>query len=542
MPQSPTTTMTGACAVVDTLAAQGIDRVFGVPGGHTVPLFDALLHQDDVSLVLGRHEQGLVGMADGYNRASGRLGVVTTTSGPGVANMAAAMGSATTDTVSVLAISSTVATGLVGRNRGGLHDLNESIDIMRPVCRAVHRCRSVDEIPQAIADLIDRITNGRPGAAYCEIPNDLLVAEADVDIPAPVARKRTAPDSSAIDKAAAMLSSAQRPVIWAGTGTVISGAGDTLVRLAERLGAVVTTSALARGVISADHPNAVIRNPIKGEAVDAVIHDADVVLAVGTMFRQEDASQWSIEFGGRLIHVDIDPEEIDRSYPADLGIVADAGAALEAIERALPARDPAGPAWRARAREAQDDALAGLRSVGPTEMQAVDMLRAASPHDAVIVCDRCNLGYWAHRCMPAYEPRTFQYPLGYGGIGPALPQAIGAKMACPDRPVVCVIGDGGFQYTGSDLIVAVEHQVPITIVLCNNHCFGAIKAGMTRGYGHADIGCTLVNPNFQRLAEAYGVPAVRVHRIEDFGDALDRAIRSAALNMIELTVDLIDPP
>ena len=541
MSQSTVTCMTGGQAVVGTLANQGVERIFGVPGGHSIPLFDALHRQTDVQLVLGRHEQGLVGLADGYNRASGRIGVVTTTSGPGVANMAAAMGSATTDTVSVLAISSTVASDLVGKNRGGLHDLNESLEIMRPVCRAVRRCQSVAEIPQIIAELMDQLINGRAGGAYCEIPHDLLSAEAELDLPAPVVRRPKPPDPAAIEEAVSLLGAAQQPLIWAGTGTVVSGAGDVLVRMAEKLGAVVTTSALARGIVGADHPNVIVRNPINGGPVDQIVAEADVVLAVGTMFRQEDASCWNIEFSGKLIHVDIDPTEIGRTYQADLGIVADAGVVLEAIERSLPTRDPASSTWLVRARSAQDEALAVFRQSGPIEMQAVDALRSASPRDAIIVCDRCNLGYWAHRTMPAYAPRTFQYPLGYGGIGGALPQAIGAKIACPDQPVVCVIGDGGFQYTGTDLIIAVQQRLPITVVLCNNHCFGAIKAGMQRNYGHADIGCTLTNPDFQQFAAAYGVPAVRVDSIDRFGETLEQAIRSKTLNLIELTVDLADP-
>lgn len=536
------TCMTGGQAVVASLASQGIDRIFGVPGGHTVPLFDALGQQDDVQLVLGRHEQGLVGLADGYNRASGRIAAVTTTSGPGVANMAAAMGSATTDTTSVLAISSTVASHLVGQNRGSLHDLGESLEIMRPVCRVVRRCESVAEIPHVIAELLDQVTNGRPGGAYCEIPNDLLTTEAELELPPRVARTPLQPEPTAIAEAAALLATARRPLIWAGTGTVVSGAGELLVRLAEKLGAVVTTSALARGIVSADHPNVIVRNPINVGPVDRIVAEADVVLGVGTMFKFEDTSNWKIEFGGRLIHIDIDAEEIGRNYRADVGIVSDAGAALEAIDRALPDREPADSAWIARTVAAQDEALAALRTSGPLEMASIDALRSAAPRDAIIVCDRCNLGYWAHRTMPAYAPRTFQYPVGYGGIGGALPQAIGARIACPDQPVVCVIGDGGFQYTGTDLILAVQEKVGITIVLCNNECYGAIKANMLRNYGRADIGCTLINPDFQQFAAAYGVPATRADSIDEFSEQLQQGIRSQALNLIELTLDLADPP
>lgn len=542
MTTSNTTCMTGGAAVIATLAEQGVDRVFGVPGGHSIAIFHALAQQDRVRLVLGRHEQGLAFMADGYSRAGGRIGVVTTTSGPGVANMAAALGGVTTDTSSVLAISSTVHADLVGANRGALHDLNASFDIMRPVCRYVRRCDSVADIPVAIAGLIDDLRNRRPGAAYCEIPHNLLSAEAPVAIPARVERVPARPDAHAVSEAARVLAGAERPLIWAGTGAMLSDAGPAIGRLAAALGAVVTTTALGRGVLPADHPNVVTRNPIDGKELDVLIDAADAVLAVGTMFKEEDTSKWKVTFGGTLIHVDIDAAEMGRSYAADIPIVADARATLEALLAALPARPPADPSWLARAGAAEEAMLADLRRIGPVEMQALDVLRAAVPRDAVLVCDRCSLGYWAHRRLPVYAPRTFQYPLGYGGLGGALPQAIGARLACPDRPVVCVIGDGGFQYTAPELVMAVQEKVPITIVLCNNHAYGAIAAAMTRTYGRAMIGCALTNPDFRKLAAAYGAAAVRADTLDGFRDALVAGIRSDALNLIELTIDIADPP
>ncbi|MDP6152852.1 MAG: thiamine pyrophosphate-binding protein [Phycisphaeraceae bacterium] len=541
MVETNTTIHTGATALVSALAAQGIDRIFGVPGGHSVPIFDALSQQEAVRLVLGRHEQGLVFMADGYSRASGRIGVVTTTSGPGVANMAAAMGQATTDTSAVLAVSTTVATTLVRQNRGALHDLNDSLEIMKPVCRAVRRCERADEIPHVIAELVGQLRNGRPGGVYCEIPHDLLSASVPATDPPTVAVAPEPPESACVETAGQWLGGAQQPLLWAGTGTVISGAGDVLAQLAERLGAVVVTSALARGVLPAQHPNLIMRNPLAGGPVDELIADADVVLAVGTMFKQEDASLWNIKFDGKLIHVDIDEEEIGRTYEPDLGIVADARVALEAIVAALPDRAPADTAWLDRANNAQRELFGQIRQLAPAETQAVEVLRHALPEGTIVVADRCSLGYWAHRCLPANRPRCFQYPMGYGGLGGALPQAIGAKIACPDQPVVCIIGDGGFQYTGTELIMAVQEQTPITIVVCNNRSYGAIEAGMQLNLGRAELGCNLLNPDFQKFADAYGVAACRTDTLDAFAAALTTSVLLDAINLIELTVELRDP-
>ena len=534
--------MTGAEAALAAIEANGVHTIFGIPGGHSLAIYDALSRCDTIRHVLGRHEQGLGFMADGYARASGRVGVVTTVSGPAVANIACAMGQASTDTSPVLTIASTVRSDLVGKARGGLHDCGEAIDMMRQVCRYVHRCTAVEEIPSAVTDLIGKLTTQRPGGAFCEIPQDVLGAEAEVEIPEPSPPGRLAADPGQVRQAVELLAGAERPILWAGTGVTLSGAGEELLALAEKLGAIVICTVLGRGIIPGDHPNYVFKDGVSLTEVDDVIADADLVLAVGTMFKQEDTSAWQTRLGRKLIHIDIDPEELGRSYDPDVGITADAKAALQAILAALPAREPAAPEWRARGRQAEGARLAARRKQHPTEMQVVDIFRTAMPRDGIAVFDRCSLGYWAFRCMPFYEPRTFQYPMGYGGLGGALPQAIGAKLACPDKTVVCVIGDGGFQFTATELIVAVQENLPITILLCNNNAYGAIRAGQDRNFGGRRFGSDLLNPDFGKLAAAYGIPCQRVETPEALEQTLTPALQSGNLNMIECTVDLADPP
>lgn len=533
--------MTGGEAAVAALASQGVEIIFGIPGGHSMAVYDALAKQRGIRHVLGRHEQGLGFMADGYARSSGRIGVLTTTSGPAVANLAAAMGGATTDSSSVLAIASTVRSALVGKNRGGLHDCGEAIEIMRPVCRHVRRCIAVADIPEAITDLIVRLRNGRPGAAYCEIPCDILDAQEDVAIPPGVTAQRVIPRSQDIDSAVALLSAAQRPVIWAGMGAVAAGAGPEIERLADMLGAFIVPTVLARGIVPFDHPAAVMADGAALTEVNTVVAEADVVLAVGTMFKEEDTAGWATRLGDKLIHIDIDPAEMGRSYPPAVGIVADAKAALGEILRRLKRSSPAAPAWRARGKRAESDRLEKRCQKSPVEMKVLGLLRDAVPRDGILVCDRCNLGYWAFRCMPMFVPRTFQYPMGYGGLGGALPQAFGAKLACPDKTVVCVIGDGGFQFTATELAVGVQEGIPVTIILCNNRAYGAIRSKQDKSYGGRRFGCDLKNPDFLALAAAYGIPAVRADSPEAFSRALAGGIASEKLNLVELTMELCDP-
>jgi acetolactate synthase-1/2/3 large subunit len=534
--------ISGGEAIISVLQAHGVDVVFGIPGGHNLAVYGALVKSRAIRHVLGRHEQGLVYMADGYSRASGRIGVVLATSGPAVANMASAMGGVTTDHSSVLAVASTVRSDLVGKDRGGLHDLGMSVDIMLPVCRATRNCLRVDEISEALGSLFERLKNGRPGGAYCEIPLDVMNAEADVSAPRPAPRSRVTPDVSSVAAAVRLLSGATRPVVWTGAGAILSNASEEVESLATRIGAVVTTSTLGRGILPGDRDNVIFADGIRWGQLEQVIADADVVLAVGTMFKEEDTAAWTIKPGKKLIHVDIDREQIGRSYPADVKLVGDAKAALQSILAGLGSERSNHDEWILRCQQAYQDNIESRRQSHPMEMEFLDTFRSVLPREAVVFFDRCNLGYWAWRCMEAYGPRTFHYSFGYGGLGGSLPQAIGGKIACPEKKIVSVIGDGGFQFTGMDLIVAVQEQLPITIVLCNNNRYGAIAAGMTKRFGEAKVGVALKNPDFQRFCSAYGVSAVRVNKVEEFGETLAAGIASDSLNLIELTADLADPP
>ena len=534
--------MTGAEAAVAALEAQGLTTVFGVPGGHSVPIYDALSRSTSLRHVLGRHEQGLAYMADGYYRASGNIGVVSTTSGPAVAGLASPLGGACTDTSAILVVSSTVHSDLVGKNRGALHDLNDALELMRTVCGPVARCTHTEEIPRVIRDLVSALRNGRPRPAFCEIPQDVLVSEADVDMAPRVERERAVPEADAVGRAVRLLAKAERPIIWTGTGALVAEAGAEVDRLARKLGACVITTMLGRGILPAHHPHLIRRDGLVMNPVNRMIAEADVILAVGTMFKQEDTALWNVQLGGSLVHIDIDANEIDRTHKADIGMVADARAALEAIANELPEREPADPAWLNKAKEAEAAGLARWRTVGPTETRAVDIVRESTPDETILFFDRCSLGYWAWLDIPVHEPRTFHYPQGYGAIGPALPQAIGAKIACPDRPVACFIGDGGFQFTGMELAVAVQEGTPITVVVCNNRAFGAIAASMQGSFGHADLGCKLSGPDLVKFADAYNVPAVRIESLDDFGSALRDGIRSERLNLIDLAVELQNPP
>jgi len=504
-------------------------------------MYAALEKEPGIRHVLGRHEQGLGYMADGYARASGKIAAVSITSGPAVANLASAMGQATTDGSAMLVVASTPRSDLVGKNRGGLHDLNDSLDLARTVCRYVDHCANPDEIPGKINALVHQLRTARPGAAFIQIPTDVMGSETEILIEEPPEACRLAPDDEAINEAAALLNRAERPLIIVGTGAMVSGAGPILRQLAELLGAVVSTDVLSRGTVPGDLPYVIFPDGATPTPVNEVFREADVVLAVGTMFRQEDTSNWDISFTGRLIHVDIDPAEFGRSYTPDIAIHSDALAACQALAERLERSAPAAAEWVAYARSKQEERIADRRRKQGPDLELAQAFRKALPRDTILCADRCNLGYWAFRCLPFYEPRTFQYPLGFGGLGGALSQAIGAKISFPDRQVVTLVGDGGIQFTLPELAVAVQESTAVKIIVSNNQCYEAIRAGLEKNYPGTSLGTRLSGPDYAKIAEAYGIPFIRCGDGSSFLAAFKQELEEDRLSLIEFQNEIKDP-
>ena len=534
--------LTGAQIIVETMLANDIDVVYGIPGGHTAPLYHAFAGAPALRHVLGRHEQGLGFMAEGYARASGKIAAAAVTSGPGVANITHCLGQATTDSAPILVIASTPSSDLVGKNRGGLHDLNNSLELARPVSRYAEHCETLEEIHPKLSCIIRNLREQRPGGGFIQVPTDVMGATADVEIAPNPATVRRAPAPADVQAVCIRLAAAERPLIIAGYGAVQSGAGAVIATLAERLGAVVSATTLARGVVDCDRPYVIYPDGCTPTAVNDVFADADVVLAVGTMFRQEDTAGWSLDLHDKLIHIDIDANELGRSYRPELAIQADARLACEAIAASLERAQPADSSWAEAALARQQVRLDERRS-GPksSDMVFAEAFRQVLPRDAMLFADRCNIGYWAYRVMPFHEPRAFHYPMGYGGLGAVLPQAIGARMACPDRKSVCVLGDGGMQYTLTELAVAVQEQISFPIVVSNNECYGAIKANFSKAHPGLTLGTELSGPDLKHIAAAYGIPFARVTERQQFLDLFADEMKRDRLVLIEFVNDIADP-
>jgi thiamine pyrophosphate-dependent acetolactate synthase large subunit-like protein len=530
---------TGGEWVVRTLAREGVRHVFGIPGIHNLAIYDALLRQSEITHVLARHEQGAAFMADGYARASGAPGVVVVTSGPAATNTLTPLAESYSGSVPVFVIMSDIASALVGRDLGALHEVPNQIDCFRPVTRWAEALDDTAAIPTSLSAAFELTRTGRPGPVALSIPNDLLFARAEAVIPSGGASRRPPCHVADIEAAARRLGAAARPLIITGGGVVAAGGERELVALARRLGAPVITTVSGRGALDERDPlwHSVLPDR---RATAAALQAADVVLAVGTKLGHRSLEKLGVTLGAgqTLVHLDLDPAVIGRALKAEIAVVGDARDGLARLVQALGAGRPAtvwDRAW-----------LAGLRTdAGPrftAEVAAtIATLRRALPEDAIVVNDQTGLTYWMEHRFPVYAPRTFLYPTGSAVLGYAVPAAIGAKLARPERAVVAVAGDGGFMFSVAELATAVKYRLPIVFIVVNDDRYGAIKYLQTRMYGGRWGETDLTNPDFPALARAFGARGERVATIDALPDAISRGLAADGPTLLELRMT-IEPP
>jgi acetolactate synthase-1/2/3 large subunit len=528
--------LTGGQAVVRALEAHGVEVVMGIPGTHVLPVFDALL-DSSIRTIPVRHEQTAAFMADGWARVSRKPGVLVTISGPGALNATAGVATAHFDSSPILTVSANIPRATLDKARGMLHDTKDLLGVFRSLVNFAERATTVADVPDAIARAFRAMRNGRSLPAYVEVPTDVLYGADEVLAPVAGAGEgaRTAPDPGLVGRAVELLARARRPVLWAGGGVNRSGANAALVALAERIGTPVVTTTQGRGAIAADHPLAVVGH-VSSAPVSAWLADADLLLAVGTRFSEEATSAWKLRLPETLVHVDVDAAEIGRSCAADLGIVADARLALEALAGAAPSH-------AARAREVaavNQRTRAFFARRNPEAIAVLDDLRAAIPRDGIVVGDSTRLAYWATMAMPVFVPNGYLYP-GYGTLGGGLPMALGAKLAAPDRAVVALVGDGGFQYSFPDLATAAQEDLRVVVVLVNDGLYGVLAEQQDGLYGRR-AAVALANPDFGAIVRAYGLDHVALATWEGLGDAVRAALEADRTTVVEVRQALASPP
>ncbi|TPK55884.1 MULTISPECIES: 5-guanidino-2-oxopentanoate decarboxylase [unclassified Mesorhizobium] len=520
-------------ALISLLEAHGVDTVFGIPGVHTVELYRGLV-RSGIRHVTPRHEQGAGFMADGYARAGGRPGVAFVITGPGLTNTITAMAQARADSVPMLVISGVNATPTLGKGLGFLHELPDQRGMMEKVALFSQRITEAGELPGALARAFALFSSSRPGPVHIEIPTDVMVKPADGIAAVLSNAAPPAAGATAIAAAASLCAAARHPLILAGGGA--KRAEDALRRLAERLGAPVVETTNARGLLHR-HPLCVPASPSL-KAVRALMGEADLVIAAGTEFGPTDYDGYGdggFVLPANLIRIDIGADQLARR-PATVAIQADCAEAIEALLAALGSVDAGRQDGKNRAAAARKAARAELTPVHAAQVHAVEAIRDALP-GAIIVGDSTQPVYAANLYYDHDRPGGwFNAATGFGALGYGPPAAVGAALAMPDAPIVCLTGDGGFQFTLPELGAALDAAAPVIFVVWNNRGYREIETSML-DVGVEPVGVSPAPPDFCKLAEAYGIGAERIADTGALPLALKRARATGLPRVIEITVE-----
>ena len=521
---------TGAQALVAQLEELGVEIVFGIPGVHNLAIFDAL-RRSSIRTIVVRHEQTAGYAADGYARVTGKLGVCVTTTGPGAANAAAAMGEARAARSPVLHISTQVESRILEGKTGrfSLHESPQQVELMAAVCNWSARVVRPEAIASMVAHGAQEAFAGRRGPAFVEIPHDFLsarIAKPRRAVPVPFAPR--APDADEIGRAVDALDDAARPVVWAGGGVISSDATSDLLAVADLLDAPVVTTFAGKGALPPGHPLCVGFPPHQPE-VTKLIAGSDAVLVVGSDLDAMNTQGWRLPFPRPRVVINVENDDLRRNYAADVAIEADARAALGALAAQLEPRKRGGAKRVAQARDAARRSLTASREF-KQPFGYVETLRKVVPDDAVLVADMAIPGYWAAAYFPAAGPRTFAYPLGWGTLGFALPAAIGAAAA--GRKTVVTCGDAGFLFAPGELATAIQERLDITILLVNDHGYGMLRFDEDERFSDR-FAVDLTTPDFVPLARSFGAKT-RKTTIRKLAADLTWAVKQRGTTLIEL--------
>jgi thiamine pyrophosphate-dependent acetolactate synthase large subunit-like protein len=513
---------TGADLLVHELHRHGVRVIFGMPGSHTVAIYDAIERHGGIRTILIRNEQAGAFAADGYARVTGQPGVICTTAGPGATNALTGIAEAWGDSIPLLLVTGQVNHDRLHLECGNYHEVDLE-SIFRPCTRYVTTLMDNGKIPTVVARAFQAMTIGRHRPAALILPQDLmaqpaLTAEAAVAL-SPVAPPK--PSQVDLERAVALLSGASKPIILAGGGAL--GAVAEVRAIAERLRAPVTTTLNAKGIIDERDPLSL--GHARSVRAQVVTPHVDVMLAVGCRFTEVMTGFRKLRVPDKLVQIDIDPGQIGMNYPATVGIVGDAKEALRAILERLPdgVRSDWGDLWT-QARQARRQKSEWL----------IDTLRAELPDDGVVFTDASEMAYRMHFDYPAYLPRSFFYPSNYIALGWGFPAAVGAAVALPDRVVVSMSGDGGFVMTCQELATAARYNLRLIAIIHNDSAYGAIKNTQRVRFQGLYRDTDLNNPDFVKLAEAHSVPGRQVRDATQFAVVLREAITRGGPTLIEI--------
>ncbi|MCS7116576.1 MAG: biosynthetic-type acetolactate synthase large subunit [Nitrososphaerales archaeon] len=536
--------MSGAKALIKALKREKVEVIFGLPGGAIMRVYDEL-YDADIRHILVRHEQSAAHMADGYARVSRRAGVCMTTSGPGATNLVTGLATAYMDSSPIVAITGQVPTSMIGKDAFQETDI---IGISTPITKYNMQPRDPSEIPLTVKKAFYIATTGRPGPVLIDLPKDVQDKTADMVFPDSVKIRGynpdVQPDPSAIAKAADMLLSAERPMIMSGGGVIIANAFQELQAVAEFLQAPVVTTFKGKGSFPENHPLSLGPVGMHGHPeANKLITEADVLLAVASRFSDRSVGRFDdfIATGIKIIHADIDPSEIEKNLPVHIPIIGDVKVILTELLKVLikKAIKKDRTKWLERVEEVKQQ-FRNRQDLGSKEITApkiLKKLRELLPIDTIVTTEVGQNQMWASLHFDVIKPGTFFSSTGLGTMGFGFPAAIGAKVACPNVPVVDIAGDGSFGMTANSLATSVLEKIPVIVVILNNSVLGMVAQWQRMFYNRRMIAVDLHNvPDMVKLAEAYGAQGIRVQSMDEFSKAVRLALKSDVTTVIDVPI------
>ncbi len=542
------TQMIGAQAVVASLEAEGVDLVFGYPGGQAIKIYDALYDSKQLHHVLARHEQGAVHEADGYARATGKVGVVIVTSGPGATNTVTGIATAYMDSVPLVVITGQVPRGVIGTDSFQESDI---VGITMPVVKHSFLLQSTDELTATFREAFHIAASGRPGPVLIDIPSDILSESMTFNYPdkvnIPSYRPTYRGNAKQIRAAVARIERAERPVLYVGGGVIASGASEELVRLADSLKLPVVTTLMGKGAFPASNPlNFGLVGMHGSKYANLAMTESDLIIACGARFSDRVTGKLS-EFAphAEVIHIDIDPAEIGKIREVQIPIVGDLKGVLAAVNEQVE-KSGAAPItapwlehleeWRRRFPFYHSDLVEEDGAIVP-ETVLQKLSRKLDPENSIVVTEVGQHQMWAAQFVDRERPRTFISSGGLGTMGFGFPASIGAAFGCPDKQVVCIAGDGSFQMNSQEMATAAINGVPVKVLILDNRALGMVHQWQKLFYRERFSSTVLAaNPDFVKLADAYGWAAKRITAPEEVEAALDEMLASEVPYLLDVAI------
>lgn len=519
----------GAQILIDSLIHEDVEVMFGYQGGAVIPIFDAMHKKCPIRFILVRHEQAAAHAADGYARATGKVGVCIATSGPGATNLVTGIATAYMDSIPIVALTGQVPTAMIGNDAFQEADI---IGITRPITKHNYLVKETKDLARVVKEAFYLARSGRPGPVLIDLPKDVIMGTADYKWPKEVEIRGYKPTYSGhmrqIMRAAKMIGEAKRPIIYAGGGVITSDAAGELKTLAEKTGIPVTTTLMGLGGFPGDHPLSLGMLGMHGtKYANLAISESDLIIAIGARFDDRITGRID-EFapGAKIIHVDIDPSAISKNIQADIPVVGDAKGVLRELNKIVVPPQMAG--WTKKFKSWKKNYPLSYKQDGELKPQyVVEEIYRATKGEAIIVTEVGQNQMWAAQYYLCHNPRTFLSSGGLGTMGYGFPSAIGAQAGNPDKIVFDIAGDGSFQMNIQELATAVENKLPVNIAILNNQYLGMVRQWQElffkKRYAHTFLG---VMPDFVKVAEAYGAVGMLITKPKEVAPAIKNAIRT----------------